>query len=876
MNRTLCVYCNGPKIEAAHKRSDGNVVLRCQDCALLFLDVSYDNLEAFYQHDYYDKQSDSATDGSSSSIGYSGYAQRGPFEFRWQQAFTRIFGLYPHQNSPARSKSRRKAPFRLLDVGCADGSFLGFCRDDGFSVEGIELVTVAADRARQRGFQVQCVSLDGFAPEQTYDVVTAWDVIEHLADLRAGFAKIDSLLSDGGVFLFSTPDAGAPEVLAEGDDWIGYRSSHEHLTFLHSQFLQNSLKVAFDCEPLMVSFVYRSGNETYSTLLGMVRKGGLRPDDRAQMDSLQQRLLVQQEQIRQEQLWLYVQFQQRTVESLTDSMISSPIELAALRGWAFHLANDPARAVEHLEIAAQTHRDLWQMVAFERMRLCNLANDNVALVESQVRSQIKQLEVRVEAQQQTIAMQEMQWNTAMQSVTWKLGRAITSRVERIPFSHQALGVAQVLRSDGLDGLLGASLHRAEKAIRASVPDLKQLPYLSPKMHERVKDAPMVFVFLPSVEWHLTLFQRPQHLARVLAQMGYLVIYDETGIGNPRDYSSDDRAGFHELEPNLFLFSGAPLLLTEIPNAVLWAFTYNYHLRAPYPQSTRVIYDWIDDLTVFPHDQAFLAANHARALETADVVFSVARVLHQKAQAARPDAVYLPNGVEFDRFDLPEGSPLPIDAEFQAIIDQKKPIAGYYGALASWFDYKLLDEVAKQRPDWNFVLIGVRFDDTLSQSNLLARSNVYYLGPRPYERLPLYLNQFAVALIPFLVNEITLATSPLKLYEYFAGGKATITSAMPECMAYDPVLITHNAEEFCSQLDIARKRGTDPAYRAQVRQLALENTWKARAELAVATVQALPTKLAPIQSHSSSLKEQILRSLYSGIHVLEQRLPHPRN
>ncbi len=879
MNRTLCVYCNGQKLEAAHTRSDGHAVLRCKDCSLLFLDISYDNLGAFYQQNYYDKDSESKGDSASVSVGYSGYAQRGPFEFRWQQAFTRLFALYPSQAAPARGKNRRKSPLRLLDIGCADGSFLGFCREDGLDVEGIELVEVAAERARQRGFAVQCTSLDSYTSTQKFDVLTAWDVIEHLADLRGAFAQIESLLTDGGVFLFSTPDAGAPEVVAEGDKWIGYRSSHEHLTFLDVEFLRNSLQSAFGCEPLMVSFVYRSGNETYSTLLGMVRKGGSRSEDRALIESLQQRILDEQPQSRVEQLWLYVQFQQRTAESLSDSQVFSPIELSALRGWALHLANDPQQAIHHLLNSAQVHRDLWQLIAYERERLLSLMQSAKEYSErdiAQLRAQIQQLERLSKSQQQTIAMQEMQWNTAMQSVTWKLGRAITSRVERIPFSHQALGVAQVLRNDGVDGLLGASLQRAEKAIRTSLPDLKQLPYLSPKIHERVKDAPLVFVFLPSVEWHLTLFQRPQHLARVLAQMGYPVIYDETGLGNPHAYVADDRAGFHELEPNLFLFRGDPLLLTEIPNVVLWAFTYNYHLRAPYPQTTRVIYDWIDDLTVFPHDQAFLAANHAQALQTADAVFSVARVLHSQAQAVRPDAVYLPNGVEFDRFDLPVSAPLPVDAEFQAIVDQKKPIAGYYGALASWFDYKMLDQVARQRPDWNFVLIGVRFDDTLSQSKLLERSNVFYLGPRPYETLPLYLNQFAVALIPFLVNDITLATSPLKLYEYFAGGKATITSAMPECMAYDTVLITHSAEEFCSQLDIARQRGSDPAFRAQVRKLALENTWKARAEQAVSAVQVLPAKLVPTQPQSGTWKEQILRSLYSGIHVLEQRRPHPRN
>src|SRR5947208_3107685 len=76
----------------------------------------------------------------------------------------------------------------------------------------------------------------------------------------------------------------------------------------------------------------------------------------------------------------------------------------------------------------------------------------------------------------------------------------------------------------------------------------------------------------------------------------------------------------------------------------------------YAASTPTVYDWIDDLSVFPYDRAFLASTHERALQEATVVTSVARRLHEQARRTRPDAVYLPNGVDYKHFAVPGTAP----------------------------------------------------------------------------------------------------------------------------------------------------------------------------------------------------------------------------
>ena len=267
---------------------------------------------------------------------------------------------------------------------------------------------------------------------------------------------------------------------------------------------------------------------------------------------------------------------------------------------------------------------------------------------------------------------------------------------------------------------------------------------------------------------------------------------------------------------------------------MWTFPYNFHLADGYPKPVRTVYDWIDDLSVFPQDRVLLERNHARALAEATLVTSVARRLHDEARAVRPDAVYLPNGVEYERFAAPAGPPR--DADLLSFLAPGAPVAGYYGALAEWFDYRLVNELAARKTDWRFVLIGPQYDESLPGQPMLERPNVRWIGPRDYVTLPGYLSLFDVATIPFQINEITQATSPLKLFEYFAGARPVVTTPMAECRAHPEVRIAGTPEEFSKALDEARAQGRDPEFRAKLRAIARENSWSARVMTALRALE----------------------------------------
>ncbi len=72
----------------------------------------------------------------------------------------------------------------------------------------------------------------------------------------------------------------------------------------------------------------------------------------------------------------------------------------------------------------------------------------------------------------------------------------------------------------------------------------------------------------------------------------------------------------------------------------------------------------------------------------------------------------------------------------------------------------------------------------------------------YDELPNYLHDFDICTIPFVINEITLSTSPVKVFEYMAAKKPIVTTDLPECRKYKSILIGKDSEEFIKKIQLA--------------------------------------------------------------------------
>ena len=154
--------------------------------------------------------------------------------------------------------------------------------------------------------------------------------------------------------------------------------------------------------------------------------------------------------------------------------------------------------------------------------------------------------------------------------------------------------------------------------------------------------------------------------------------------------------------------------------------------------------------------------------------------------------------------------------------------GYYGALAAWFDYELLKKIDASGK-YQVVLFGIKYDDSFDRSGVENCKNVHFLGAKDYRILQNYAARIDILTIPFLINDITKATSPVKLFEYMALNKPIVTTDMDECRKYQSVLIGHTHEEFLEMLDRAMALREDSEYISLLNKEALENTWKEKAK-----------------------------------------------
>jgi SAM-dependent methyltransferase len=112
---------------------------------------------------------------------------------------------------------------RVLDVGCATGEFLLEMRAQGWDVQGIEINPQAAAIARDEyGLDVYTDPIERSDPPSQYDVITLWDVLEHLPSPRAGLLRMGRWLRPGGYVVLSVPNLESWDARLFARWWIGW------------------------------------------------------------------------------------------------------------------------------------------------------------------------------------------------------------------------------------------------------------------------------------------------------------------------------------------------------------------------------------------------------------------------------------------------------------------------------------------------------------------------------------------------------------------------------------------------------------------------------------------------------------------------------
>ena len=208
-----CIFCPEGALEVLIERAampTGICALRCTRCGLVFLESRASEGERDPNEDTYwhDAQSEVYLDGGVEAEFREEFAQR------------------------LESLATLEKPGRVLDVGCGIGHFLQAASERGWEVEGLAISEGAARGAEARyGIPVQVGTLD-VAPLDPghYDVITLWDVIEHVRKPLESLRGANRALRAGGVLVMKTPNERSLF------KWIG-RAAHALLGASRSAFL---------------------------------------------------------------------------------------------------------------------------------------------------------------------------------------------------------------------------------------------------------------------------------------------------------------------------------------------------------------------------------------------------------------------------------------------------------------------------------------------------------------------------------------------------------------------------------------------------------------------------------------------------------------
>jgi 2-polyprenyl-3-methyl-5-hydroxy-6-metoxy-1,4-benzoquinol methylase len=215
----VCAVCHAKGRYKTAFREDPYEVRRCTECSFVWVSPRYtdDGLAEVYDEGYW--QSDSPK-----TRGYADYASEAPLYLR----------TFRHRMRHVRRFLPKDRPARVLDVGCAAGFFLRVLREEGHEVFGVEPSVIAGEAIDALGRErVHTGLLEEIVAGQAafggpFDLLTMWDVIEHVPDPVRLLEEARHLLRPDGHLLLETQNVDSAFARLLGPRWHHYKHE-EHI-----------------------------------------------------------------------------------------------------------------------------------------------------------------------------------------------------------------------------------------------------------------------------------------------------------------------------------------------------------------------------------------------------------------------------------------------------------------------------------------------------------------------------------------------------------------------------------------------------------------------------------------------------------------------
>jgi GT2 family glycosyltransferase/ubiquinone/menaquinone biosynthesis C-methylase UbiE len=694
---------------------------------------------------------------------------------------------------------------KVLDVASGEGYGTYLLANHAFTIVGVDISIEAIAHAKEKYKKENLNYIQGSAadlqfPDETFDVVVSFETIEHLAEQAEMIAGIKRVLKKNGVLIISSPNR--PVYSEESGEFNEYHVKELDFGELNNLLLEYFKQIDYYGQRMQISSVVQPLSDSPSiSKVYSERDGGVS-------------------------------------YSATD-LISPVYFIAVCSSSGVELPNLGMSAYYPGDFDLISHYVGFAKWAKER--------DEVVKARD---SQIFDLILKLEENQRQLLSSKNDLSSILNSKSWAVTSPmrltgkflrnvanIQNIVSAIKPYAKKLPLPQPIRQC-LSFHVRRFLNKRQKKATWYPPDT------SVKISPAENRTPDYFVF-GLIDWHFR-HQRPQQLALQIAETGRRVFYISV------DFVDHAEPGFalESLDSSGRLFNlhlhlqGAPSVYGKPPTAAqmsqltlsmgsllewtqstsvvsLIQHSFWSGLAAQMPNS-RLVYDCMDHHEGFGGVSDEMIAHERALLAAADLTVTTSLWLDNEVGSKTSRHVLIRNATEFEHFAKAPTGDIYKDPQGRRII-------GYYGAIAEWFDVDLVGKVAQAFPDCAIVLIGA--DTVGAQRKLSAFTNVKFLGEIPYKQLPSYAHAFNVCLLPFKVIPLTLATNPVKAYEYLSMGKPVVSTDLPEVREMGSVCtVATDASDFVAQI----KKSLDNSGTPETRQtFAQEQTWAHRAQALIA-------------------------------------------
>lgn len=263
-----CPSCRHPKLEnhlicTDHSVSgEGFALVKCAKCQLICTNPrpTIDKLHSYYKNDDYI----SHTNQANSLI-------------NWIYKMVRHITL----RQKLRFINQKMATKKLLDFGCGTGHFINYCERYGWSVTGLEpyepVRIIAASNLKGNIYQ------ELKEIKETFDIITAWHVVEHVFNLNDTIKQLSKRLNEKGLMIIAVPNCNSYDAKHYKEHWAGYdvprhfyhftQASFQKIITKHKLKLVEILPMKYDAYYVsLLSEKYISGKSNFIKALQVGRK----------------------------------------------------------------------------------------------------------------------------------------------------------------------------------------------------------------------------------------------------------------------------------------------------------------------------------------------------------------------------------------------------------------------------------------------------------------------------------------------------------------------------------------------------------------------------------------------------------------------------